>query len=43
MKIYGKNYKDLLEIRAKYDPKRRFKGHVKIGSSSITTSARRVQ
>ncbi|KAJ3537009.1 hypothetical protein NM208_g6487 [Fusarium decemcellulare] len=31
--IYGDNYKKLLELRLKYDPKRRLKGHVKIVSS----------
>ncbi|KAL7911414.1 FAD binding domain-containing protein [Trichoderma velutinum] len=27
-KIYGDNYKDLLELRVKYDPQQRFKGRV---------------
>ncbi|KAH7308908.1 FAD binding domain-containing protein [Stachybotrys elegans] len=32
-KIYGDNYKDLLKLRLKYDPKRRFKGSIKITQS----------
>lgn len=30
MKIYGDNYKELLELRVKYDPQRRFKGRVNV-------------